>query len=218
MRFHKNYIARSVDLINIDTLGTPITIIGCGSVGSAVAIQLSKMGFGNMTVQDFDLVEDVNIGCQRHNILDIGQNKANATAKAVSLASGFEIKSIVEAYKGEPLTGIIVSAVDVMSVRKEIFEAATLGSLIVDPRMAATQFDLLTCLKGADDELYKATLFDDSEAVHTPCTMKSTMFCADILAGMCSHQIFNFTTDKPVSKRLIWHGETNSLTDVYAKA
>lgn len=218
LKFHRNYLARSIDLINLESLGTPITIIGCGSVGSAVAVQLSKMGFGNMTVWDFDTVEDVNIGCQRHGILDIGKNKAVATEHAVKHASGFTIKGIYVPYKGESLSGIVVSAVDMMDVRESIFKNSIPGTLIIDPRMAATQFDLLTCIKGQDDELYAPTLFKDENAVHTPCTMKSTMFCADILAGMVSYQVFKFSTKKPIDKRLIWIGENNSLINVYAPA
>ena len=214
-RFHKNYLARSIDLININTLGTPIHIIGCGSVGSAVAVQLAKMGFGNMHLYDFDIVEDVNIGCQRHTVDDIGSNKATASKVAVYLASGFGVQTHEQGYTDQPLNGIVISAVDVMAVRKSIFENAPIGTMIIDPRMAATQFDLVTCLKGADDKLYESTLFTDEDSIHTPCTMKSTMFCADILAGMCSFEVFKFTTDKSVDKRIIWDGESNSLTNLY---
>lgn len=216
MEFNKNYIARHVDLIDLEKLGTRINIIGCGSVGSAVAVQLAKMGFGNIDLWDFDYVEDVNIGCQRHLIRHIGDNKAEATGEMVNESSGMHCCIMSVPYTGQPLNGIIISAVDVMEVRRKIFEGTTPGSLIIDPRMAATQFDLITCVKGKDDEFYEKTLFSDDEAVHTPCTMKSTMFCADILAGMVSFQVFRHNTGKKIDKRLIWDGETNSLTNLYA--
>ena len=215
-KFHKDYLARSIDLINLESLGTKINIIGCGATGSALAVILAKMGFGNMTVWDFDTVEAVNIGCQRHNVSDIGTNKALASKHAVNEASGFNIEAKDVAYTGERLQGIVISCVDVMSVRRQIWENTAAGSFLVDPRMAATDFDLITCLVGSsDDKLYEPTLFSDEQAVRVPCTMKSTMFCADLLAGFAAHEVFKFTTDKKVTKRLLWNGEANSLTDLY---
>lgn len=216
MEFNKNFIARHVDLIDLNKLGTKINIIGCGAVGSAVAVQISKMGFGNIDLWDFDIVEDVNIGCQRHMIRHIGNNKAEATGEMVNESSGMYCGVMTVPYSGQSLSGIVVSAVDVMEVRRKIFDGTQAGSLIIDPRMAATQFDLLTCVKGKDDEMYEATLFSDDDAVRAPCTMKSTMFCADILAGMVSFQIFKHNTDKELDKRLIWDGGSNSLINPFA--
>jgi len=60
-----------------------LTIIGVGSSGSFIALTLAKMGFKNITIQDFDIVELHNIPNQFYRMKDIGQLKVVALSNII---------------------------------------------------------------------------------------------------------------------------------------
>jgi len=53
-------------------------IIGCGSVGSLIALQLAKAGVGNFVLMDTDILEIHNICRHQCGISDLGKYKVNA--------------------------------------------------------------------------------------------------------------------------------------------
>lgn len=102
-----------------------ISLIGCGSVGSAVAEQLARMGFSNIHLYDFDTVDAHNITNQTFNAEDIGKLKVDCCAQHMR-----EINpdiNLVTHDKGlqEPYitNGIIILAVDNIELRKTMVEA-----------------------------------------------------------------------------------------------
>ena len=65
-------LTRQLDLIPIAVLGTRITIIGAGAVGGWTSLALAKMGFSNITVFDYDVVEVENLNCQLYGPKHLG--------------------------------------------------------------------------------------------------------------------------------------------------
>lgn len=55
-----------------------MSIIGCGAIGSQVAIQLAKLGCTKFTLYDFDIVEPHNFVNQAFTIQQIGISKVSA--------------------------------------------------------------------------------------------------------------------------------------------
>ncbi|MCK1994220.1 ThiF family adenylyltransferase [Peribacillus muralis] len=55
-----------------------ILLLGAGGTGGSCAISLARMGFGNITVVDFDKVELSNLNRQIYTFEDVGENKVNA--------------------------------------------------------------------------------------------------------------------------------------------
>ena len=54
-------ISRHKELFNPYYFNTPVTIIGAGATGSWLALMLAKLGIQDITVYDFDVVEEHNV-------------------------------------------------------------------------------------------------------------------------------------------------------------
>jgi len=195
------HLTRQLDIIPLDILGEPITIIGAGAIGSFTALTLAKMGFCDITVYDHDTVEIENMNCQFFRHSDIGKNKAQALNELVKDFTGVDISFFPSRYEGGMLKGIVISAVDSMAVRQLIWDEHkefSMGTrLIIDPRMGAQ--DALcyamvpTRLK--DIETYEKTLYSDENAVQERCTAKSTMYTATMLSGFVAKLVKDFLHD-----------------------
>ena len=65
-----------------------VAVIGVGSGGSVVAVELAKVGIGELMLVDPDVLTEDN--CKRHvlTLEDVGKNKAIAMAKQLATVSG----------------------------------------------------------------------------------------------------------------------------------
>ena len=76
--------SRSKGLIEIDILAKKhVAIVGLGSFGSQIAIELAKAGVGEFSLFDFDKVELHNLGRHTCTINDLGRLKINAIEDAI---------------------------------------------------------------------------------------------------------------------------------------
>ena len=98
-----------------------IHIIGCGAIGSTLAEMLTRMGFQELHLWDFDIVTAHNIANQTFNSTQIGSLKISATAANCALIN-HEIKAVIhtDGWNGEPLKGYIFLAVDNIDLRRQI--------------------------------------------------------------------------------------------------
>lgn len=194
MEISKNaHLTRQLDLIPLDILDTKINIIGAGAIGSFTTLALAKMGFNNITVIDFDHIDVENMNCQFFRFKDIGKSKVIALQELVEDFTNIRINAVNDAWQGEILDGIVITAVDSMKVRKEVYEAhnrkAFNTKAIIDPRMGAEialMYAYSPILPSEVDE-YSRTLYSDENAVQERCTAKATVFCALGLSSLiCS--------------------------------
>lgn len=197
---NNEHLTRQLDLIPVNLLGEPITIIGAGAVGGWTALSLAKMGFGNIQVIDFDTVSIENMSCQFFRRSDIDKNKAVALSELIHSFTGTKVFAVTSEYKSGTFGGIVIAAVDSMAVRKKLWlnhaGIAASTKLIIDPRMGA-ETALLYCMdprRGADNDTYLKTLYSDEQAVREPCTRKSSQYCALSLAGLVCAQVKNVLT------------------------
>ena len=58
--------------------GKTVTIIGCGSLGSTIAVSLARAGVGNFRLFDPDRLSPVNIARHQAGLKDLGRGKAQA--------------------------------------------------------------------------------------------------------------------------------------------
>ena len=70
-------------ILNPDECYSNIHIIGAGSTGSFIALNLAKMGMKNIIVYDFDKVEEPNIPNQFYRIKDVGKYKVTALKQII---------------------------------------------------------------------------------------------------------------------------------------
>lgn len=207
------HLTRQLDLIPLTSLDLPVNVIGVGAIGSFAVLSLAKMGMRNITVWDHDEVSVENMSNQFFRFKDIGANKATSLASLVYDFTGVTITAHPRKYdttgsvdQDKLLQGIVISAVDSMQVRREIYESLLLYSkgvrLLIDPRMGAEVY-LQFALK-LRDEWYKATLYSDKDAVQEACTAKSTVYTAGLAAGMITKTVKNFITNQPYPKNVSW--------------
>lgn len=223
----KDTLLRQRDLIPIEVLNTPITIVGAGAVGSWTALALVKMGFANLTVQDMDTIDVENMNCQFYPQGEIGSKKVTALQKMIEMFTGITIQIKDTPYvKGDPLnTPIVIGAVDNMQVRRDMFDSCTMNTVaFLDPRMGAETMALYTMNPNDEKDKidYVKAWHSDEDSVHEACTAKATIYCANILAGLVACNVKKIATKQNYSRVLLldlpsmgynnWNKEQENVT------
>lgn len=189
---------RSSGIFNPD-LARPVNIIGCGSIGSFLAMGLVKCGFKVFHLYDEDVVNAVNVGCQNYGVADIGKAKVEAL-KAIILSSGPDEDITVEAHNEFVLPGTNILrlptfvGVDSMIARKNIWDKLKHRiPILVDGRIGGEFVRVFSITDSARDiEFYESTLYSDEEASELPCTERNVIDVAFFVSGMMIRAMRNF--------------------------
>ena len=182
-----------------------VTVIGVGAIGRQVALQLAAIGVRRLQLIDFDQVEWTNITTQGYLQTDLGKFKTTATREtAERLASEIVITELQDRFRPRHETGsIIFCCVDSISVREAIWRAVSARcEFFVDGRMLGEVIRVLAVTPSAMRGYYESTLFDQSEAQTGACTAQSTIYTANITAGLMLHQFCRFLRRLPVDRDL----------------
>jgi molybdopterin-synthase adenylyltransferase len=177
------------------------TVIGVGAIGRQVALQLTAMGIPWLQLLDFDLVESSNIASQGYLEGDLGKLKVEATARMCQMInSSLDIITVAERFRRSMDIGNIVFAcVDKINIRRLIWQAVKdQVNLFCDGRMSAEVARVLTVCDSPSREHYPTTLFQAQEAFVGPCTAKTTIYCANIAAGLMLAQFTRYLRQLPV--------------------
>lgn len=176
---------RQQDLVNSEIFNNDVNIVGCGAVGSFTALTLSKMGFSSMKLWDNDVVDEVNISNQFYRSSDVGSSKVEALTSIISAFGDSVCNTKVSRISKEEVqscTGVLISAVDNIQSREQMFKWALKSKLhwFIDARMGGQQAEVF-CIKlgrlgNKSQEFYKSSLFSASEASPLPCTQKAVMY------------------------------------------
>jgi molybdopterin/thiamine biosynthesis adenylyltransferase len=103
-----------------------VTIVGAGSVGSAVAYALARTGVTRFEIFDDDIVEDKNIANQMYTRLDVGKPKVEALSGILSdindeIADESRFRN--ERWSGQRFSGgHVFLCVDTIETRRDICE------------------------------------------------------------------------------------------------
>jgi len=181
--------------------GCKATVIGVGAIGRQVALQLSAMGIPWLQLVDHDVVEESNLASQGYVENDLGQAKVEATADFCrKINNGLEVHVAPERFRRSMEIGSIVfCCVDRIDVRRLIWESVKdKVSFFADGRMSAEVLRILTACDVESRKHYPTTLFNADEAFVGPCTAKTTIYCANIAAGMMLAQFTRYLRQLPV--------------------
>ena len=186
---------RQTGLIDPDNLTQSIGMVGAGGIGSWTALGLLKMGVKDLTVYDFDVVEEPNLGSQLYTTSDIGTYKVEALQRRLEVLTGTLLKVDPLRFEGQEGVlhhDIIIGAVDNMATRSGLLDALVgLNKLLIDGRMAGNVIQIFT-LKLDDPvavEKYRATLFSDEEATPIPCSERAVVYNTLIMGGLITDLI-----------------------------
>lgn len=182
-------------------------VVGVGSVGRQVALQLSAMGVPSLTLYDPDTVSEENLGCQGFWETNVGDFKVHAVANVchqqfpkLELHARSERfrKSAVKEWPRNRVHAVF-QCVDSMEARRLIWESVRQqAGLVVDGRMAAEVIRVLASDHPAGDVRYPRTLFPDREAYEGSCTSKSTIYGANVAAGLMLGQFARWLRGLPI--------------------
>ena len=184
----ENRDIRQRELIPPDKLAkTRATVVGVGAGGRQVALQLAAIGVHKITLIDFDEVSVENLAAQGFYETDLGRSKVDAVADICrAINSSIKIETIKERFKSLYFTGgVLFCCVDSIRTRSSIFAAVQQrADLFIDGRMSAEYIRIFTVYNQESGDYYETTLFPQAEAYNGSCTAKTTIYCANVSAGI----------------------------------
>ena len=194
-----------VPLVRLQSTG--ITLIGLGSVGSYVGLALAKMG-AMLTAFDPDIVETHNWSNQAYGDADISTPKASAFIRLIEEYGGHTPNAACQRYVDQHLSEVVISAVDSMRSRKEIWHAvrdAAEVRLYVDCRMGLETLDvhIVRNFVKKDRTEYTATLHSDDEALQEPCTARTVCYSPMACAAIVGSLVKRYVNDETMPQRVI---------------
>lgn len=219
MTFANESLTRQLDIVPMNILEEKITVIGAGAIGSWVVLSLAKMGFEDITVIDFDNVDHVNLNSQFYRVRDADTKtpKVVALHDMVAGFTGVRIKYDMHPYEKGIFPGIVISAVDNMETRELIWQnhakRSPFTKAIIDPRMGAQDALLYSMnpMSEADCVSYAKTFYTDAQAVQERCTSKSTIWTANLLAGLVVKAVVDRLTRPDYLRTAQWNIRENDL-------
>ena len=200
---------RQLDIFAPTNFKKSITVIGAGATGSYIVWLLAKMGCKDITVYDFDLVENHNLPNQVFGLADVGRKKVAALAKMIEASTGVKIKVVSEKFTEGSLKGIVFVLTDTMESRKTIWQSSIrykLGvDLMIETRMEAEGGRIYAIKPAMPQQVaaYEKTLYTDAEAEESPCTRRAIAPTVATLAGMAVFTMINFANNKKFANEAI---------------
>lgn len=201
---------RQLGLVPPGKLQFPITIIGAGGIGSPCAVALAKMGCSNLTIWDFDTVEEHNIANQFYPTDAVGKLKIEALSAVVESFGGLRPHIVSKAFTAEErVSGVVCACVDTMEARRQIWQAVRLKpavSLYLDARVAG-EVGMLYTIRPCDIHhvrFYEETLHSDEEALDLPCTERSVIYNGLFVAALVASQIKKYALEQELYEEIVF--------------
>lgn len=218
----KVYFSRQSDIIETDRLKCGVTIVGLGSIGSWVALALSKLGIEEIVLIDFDKVGEENLASQFYKHLDTSSLKAivlsrhigdfGAVKNIVSVVTSFE-KVETEHYKE-----ILICALDSLEARRTLFKWVEVHlpqvQLLIDGRMAREYMRIFTVplLQREAVDRYKKSLYSNRQPEDVPCSERAVVYNVFCCAGLIASLVKKYLMKEDLPKELILDLKSNVLT------
>lgn len=187
---HSGYIAT-------EDLQDNVIIIGCGAVGSNVAVLLARMGVTNFTLFDSDKVEAHNLPNQAFDVCHLGKPKVEAL-KDVLLRFNPQIKvtannSFFTEETEIDIAGPVILATDSFSSRGMIMGilADDFGVDHMYEVRLGFDFGIVNIVDVMDEDQvanWMATIRsdDDPDIAEPPCNQK---ICGTLVYAVCAHLV-----------------------------
>ena len=216
---------RQIEVFDPDTFNTPVHVIGAGATGSWLVLALAKLGIKNITVWDFDDIEEHNIPNQAYRKhvttreawawndedTDVGRPKVTALQQLAWEMSDITVNIKNEAVTGATrLEGIVICMTDTMKSRKEIWEGAVKFKvpvkLYIEPRMGLDS-GRLYCVDPMNlrhIENYERTFYTDEEAEESACgASQSVVATAMMIASMVAWRVINYHNGEDMANQYL---------------
>lgn len=203
-----NPFVRFSDVMPLERIAPlKIAVIGAGGIGVSACLCLAKMGVNSLHVWDADEVNHENVGPQMYGKRVVGRPKTLALGQFLKdQADWCNVTLHNELFVAQEGAfndfDVVVSAVDSLEVRKEIWQSVdhTSRQLVVDPRMGAEVLTIFSIIPHQDGDWYPNTM--EGEAMDFPCTAKATFHNGLVAGAMVAQAVKAWVTNERV------YGET----------
>jgi len=199
---------RSVDIFNPEK-SRPVSIIGCGSIGSFAALTLAKMGVQSFHLFDADTVGEENIGCQNFGWEHLGKLKVEAVRDILVANSPVKPESVYlhpefVTFDTKLPKIITIVGVDSMTARHIIWEKLkNKVPLIVDGRIGGQIVRVFNVLPTEEySTYYEKYLVPEEQALELPCTQRNVAYVANIVQAIIGRAVRNFIEVGRVEKEI----------------
>ena len=204
--YTKQRYHRTRDIIDQDRLKS-ITLIGIGAIGSEILVQLSIMGFEEITIYDDDKLELHNLATTKFPQEHLGNDKVEA-GKIFGEEFNFVniVRKLERFERWSELSPITIICTDDMESRLtayNVWKKLPNREIFIDVRMDLLSIEVITTTAYFDNyiEYWKPS----EEIEDAPCTMKHTIFTSAIAAGHAIKNLFLTIMNKPYFE-YEWHG------------
>ncbi len=215
---HNLNISRHQELFEPHTFNTPITIIGAGATGSWIALSLAKLGIEDITVYDFDVIEEHNIPNQAFGLPDVGAMKAIRLAQNIERETGTSIKDKPSKYITQRLSGIVILQVDSMSERKRIWETAIKRKpsikLLIESRLGLDcgRVYNIDPTNLTEIDRYEHTFYNDEDSEVSACGHSLSVISSALgVASWCVRQVINWHNQVDLDNEILIDFKYNNI-------
>ena len=193
---------RQRDLVPAERLAAvSCTVIGVGAIGRQVALQLAAIGVRELQLVDFDRVDQSNITTQGYWSEDTGRLKVLAMSDAIGqIDPAVGVTLVGDRFRPKLEVGqAVFCCVDLIEARTAIWRSVqNRTEFWADGRMLGETIRILVAADQYGRGRYPTTLFAGSEAEPGRCTARSTIYTANIAAGLMVHQFVRWLRGQPV--------------------
>lgn len=189
-----------------------ILLVGCGGIGSWLALALGRIGH-ELIIVDPDIVDETNVqGGQMYVSSAIGRPKVNAVTELCrNFGCDNLIDPIIDVVSAEVMEGqrIIICGLDNMAARRQVFEewqaqcermttTDQQEAILIDGRLTMEMWEVFAIPFVQSDlraRYEKDHLFSDEEAQVLDCTTKQSTGAAMGIAAAITFTLCNHLTN-----------------------
>jgi len=166
------------------------------------------MGVVGLQAYDADYMESHNWSNQMYSDDDIGSLKATAFTRLLERYGGHTPNAIAARYMDQPLSEVVISAVDSMESRKAIWKSVRDKSevrLYLDARMGLETLMVLAVrpLVREDRVAYSESLCPEGEALQEPCTARSICYTPLMAASIVCNLVKRHVNDEEIPRCVV---------------
>ena len=215
---HNLNISRHMELFNPETFELPVHIVGCGATGSWLALSLAKLGITDITVYDFDVVEEHNIPNQCYDMEQIGEPKVYALKNYIEASTRTQIKIKNKKFIDQRVAGIVFLMVDSMEARKTIWENSikmkSAVKLLIEPRTGLDMGRIYNVEPTSLNHIkeYENTYYSDDVAEVSACGNSLTVISSALgITSWCTRQLINFHNKEELDNEILIDFKYNNI-------
>jgi len=207
-----NFYLRHKELFNPISSKFKIIVLGAGSLGSWITLNLSKMGFNDIIVYDYDKVEELNIGPQIYRPSDVGKFKVDALKEIIKSFSNIDIENKNEKVNKKTefpmgLNNFYILVFDTLKERKMIFNMLKniCSGYVMDVRCGLEEYNIQTINLMNADEVQEWEKSFDIIPAELPCGMQAICYTNFSVTAEVCNIIKKINNNENYPKRLIRH-------------